>query len=322
MDYPLEQAILSAAEFSDEVCVFDTSDEGDETREKLRELASKNSKVKVKFSNEFDWSAPNHGTFDGKTKQKAREMCRSSFLWQFDIDEIVHEDHIKLIPDIITKNKDWSKAPIIALPVVEFWGRNGKVRIDVNVWKPRLSINSPNIVHGIPLSLRTTDPETGLQYAKHGTDTCDYINKVTGLNYPIVTFLTEDVRKLQDAARRDSRAAAEFQKWYEHTLTALPGVFHYSWFNIERKIIQYRLFWTKFWKAMYNETRDERENPFFPGLLWSEVSDEMIRQKAKELEEKTGGWVFHRPWDGSSVRSISVSMDHPKIIQSWVKEHM
>lgn len=322
MDYPLEESILSMCSFSDEVCIFDTSDKNDGTLDLLRDLEAKNKSVKVMHTDAFDWTAPNHGIFDGMTKQEARSMCRGSYLFQFDIDEIVHENHAALIPGIIDKvGNGWSSNPILAMPVVEFWGKAGKIRIDVNVWKPRLSLNSPNIVHGIPMELRTTDPLSGLPYAKPGTDTCDYINRVTGEPFKFIHFMNEEIHALQQMARKDPFAAKEFQNWFDSTITVIPGVFHYSWYDIERKIKQYRLFWTSFWKAMYNLERDEKQNPFFPGLLWSEVTDDMIKTKAKELEESTGGWVFHKPWDGSSVNSINVSMAHPQIMQKWLGVH-
>jgi hypothetical protein len=49
-----------------------------------------------------DQQAPNHGIFDGKTKQMAREMCKKGqYLVQFDVDEIMHEDSIPLIKPLI-----------------------------------------------------------------------------------------------------------------------------------------------------------------------------------------------------------------------------
>ena len=62
---------------------------------------------------------------------------------------------------------------LISLPVIEYWGNQGKVRMDINPWKWRLSRNKPNITHGIPKHLRKTD-EDGNIYALPGTDSCDY----------------------------------------------------------------------------------------------------------------------------------------------------
>ena len=326
MDYPFIESITSMLAFCDEVCVLDSSDKQDGTWEKLTELQKQfgDDRLRIRHEN-IDWSAPNHGIFDGMTKQMAREMCRGQYLWQSDVDEIVHEDHAALVRPIIEKvGAEFQKVPILALPVVEYWGRSGKVRIDVNPWKWRISLNIRDIVHGIPAELRWKDPVTGLDYAKPGTDTCDYISRATGERYPCISFVPQEVDQVRMYATSASpldNSLKQYETWINSAMQQLPGVYHYSWFNIERKINQYRLFWTNFWKAMYNESRDERQNPFFPGYLWSEVTDEMIKDKALALETKTGGHVFHKPWDGSSTNSIRIFKDHPKIMKNWIESH-
>lgn len=47
--------------------------------------------------------------------------------------------------------------------------------------------------------------------------------------------------------------------------------------------------------------------------------DDMIKQKALELEKGTGGHVFHRPWDGSKNNSYRVEMGHPSIVKNWIE---
>ena len=69
---------------------------------------------------------------------------------------------------------------------------------------------------------------------------------------------------------------------------------------------------------MYNEIRDEKNNPMFPGLTWEEVTEDMTKQKAIELEQGTGGHIFHRPWDGSRNNSYRVEMGHPDIVKEWI----
>jgi intein/homing endonuclease len=699
MDYPFIESITSMLSFCDEVCVLDSSDQDDGTWGKLLELQKlSNGKLKIHHEN-IDWQAPNHGIFDGKTKQMAREMCKKGqYLVQFDVDEIMHEDSIPLIKPLIEQiNPQLQKTPILTLPVVEFWGKTGKVRMDINVWKWRISLNIKDISHGIPISLRQTDPITGLEYAKHGSDSCvppytkimtiqgekridelkmgelvlthkgnfraisqifikpkteyeiykikprDYLNslEITG-NHPIyfsdkknkikwhqldkglpnkddyfvfpklsnenftqepiynisikktkmssrekitikpsrelgfivglflgdgnITKRTENKSKFKNisfslsgyqksvvnqlesyvknifginhvskyfdrkknywsvkihnkdiakfvfklcrtgslnkllsnsfynwntdailgileglyqsdgadcrsginitmtngkllsqikvlltkinifsslksymqkpnkfrktenemfqlritgkqvskldfivdkkkkrfqkflelpdkfaikankkslsiekikyngtlyniAVEGDnsyvangitvhncnyiSKATGEpyeciyfvqpeleqirinsiyanpfddnlktFELWFNNAVQQLPTIYHYSWFNIERKIRHYKLFWTNFWKAMYNENRDERTNPFFPGLLWSEVTDDMIKEKALLLEEATGGHIFHSPFTGKKSNHVRILKNHPKIMDDWIKRNL
>lgn len=318
MDYPFLESIQSMLSFADEVCVLDSSDKDDGTLVELEKFARKNSAVKLKHE-DINWKAPNHGIFDGQTKQMARKMCNGVFCWQQDADEIVHERHAPLIESIISKI-NWKETPVLALPVIEFWGPN-KVRIDVNFWKWRLTLNKKEIIHGIPNGFSIIDPKTGLEFAKPGTDTCDYIHETTKTHLPMASFVNEETERLRVLAYQGNEAALrEYRIWYNNIVNSLPGVYHYSWYNIERKIKQYKLFWTDFWKSMYNMDKNERDNPFFPGKLWSEVTDEEIKSKAQELEEKTSGWVFHKPWNGSKTFGLETKdlMDHPQVIKNWL----
>lgn len=323
MDYPFVESIRSMLQFADEVVILDTSDGKDGTPEQLESLAKEDSRVKLFHGNKlFDWTAPNHGIFDGQTKAMARASCTGQFLWQFDVDELVHEKDAPNIRKIIEGSKYLQGAPILALPVVEYWGRQGKVRVDINPWKPRLSKNLPDITHGIPKQLRRKFD--GLDYASPGTDTCDYISKASGNPLPIVGFVPEQIEQLRRGSFTNPKLVDPYGRWYNSVINQLPGVFHYSWFNIERKIRQYKLFWTDFWKAMYGpdsaQNKDPNWNPFFE-VPWSEVTNEMIKAKAEELETKTGGHIFHTRWTGQVTPHVKINREHPLLIKEWVKAH-
>lgn len=237
-------------------------------------------------------------------------------------DELVHEVDAPKIRKLIENSKYLQGAPLLALPVVEYWGRSGKVRLDINPWKARLSKNIPDFTHGIPKPLRRQFD--GLDYASPGTDTCDYISKATGMPIPVMGFVPEQIEHLRRGCISNPKMAETYGKWYNAAIDTLPGVFHYSWFNIERKIRQYKLFWTDFWKAMYGpdsaQNKDPNWNPFFE-VPWSQVTDEMIVAKAEELETKTGGHIFHSRWNGSSIPHVTIKRNHPLVIQEWVKRH-
>ena len=34
---------------------------------------------------------------------------------------------------------------------------------------------------------------------------------------------------------------------------------------------------------------------------WSQVTDDMINDRAIELKQKTGGWIWHRKWNGEKI---------------------
>lgn len=322
MDYPFEESIKSMLQFADEVWVVDTSNGMEGTIDRLAKISQDDPRIKVLFTSRFNWFAPNHGIFDGQTKALAREQCSGDFLWQFDVDEIVHELDASKVRPLIEKTNYLQQCPILALPVIEYWGSKGKVRADINPWKARLSRNLPDITHGIPVHLRRQFD--GLDYASPGTDTCDYISKSSGRMLPIAVFMTPEIASLRDMALKNPRLIPAYEKWFNQTVNELPGVFHYSWYSIERKIKQYKVFWTSFWKAMYGpdsaQNKDPDWNPFFE-VPWREVTDQMIHDKALELESKTGGHIFHSRWSGQVTPHVTIHRDHPKVIKEWVKDH-
>lgn len=325
MDYPFEESIRSMLQFADEVVVLDSGSgfgRPNPTGKRLLELAEQDSRISVVLTSIFDWSAPNHGIFDGQTKALARSYCKGDFLWQFDTDEIVHELDAPKVRPLIEKLNYLQQCPIMALPVVEYWGSQGKVRADINPWKARLSRNLPDITHGIPVHLRRTF--NGLDYASPGTDTCDYISKSTGKILPVMGFMTPEIESLRQMCLKNPKLIHSYQKWFNNAVNELPGVFHYSWFSVERKIKQYREFWTSFWKAMYGpdsaQNKDPNWNPFFE-VPWSQVTDQMIKEKAHELETHTGGHIFHSRWTGVRTPHVIINRDHPQVIQEWIKRH-
>lgn len=303
--------------FCDEVVVMDSSDGTDATREFLGKLEAKNKGKLFVYHAEMDWTAPNHGIYDGILKQAAREKCTGDFLWQMDCDEVVHGADRKLVENLIKQANGLQDQPILCLPVVEYWGGVDKVRADINPWKWRLSRNHPEIVHGIPISHRKV--ENGLVYAKPGTDTCDYIVRSQGLPVPNLNFCSADTDALRRLALVDENARVKYEEWFNQMVDNLPTVYHFSWWSIKGKIEKYRDFFGDFWKAMYND--HSRPSNIFFDVPWDQVTDEMIAAKAQELKEGTGGWIFHKAWDGSNVKSVKINRPFPEVMTDWCAKH-
>jgi glycosyltransferase involved in cell wall biosynthesis len=306
--YPYRQVIDSMLKFCDEVCVVDGGST-DGTWQFLEELSKKNDKVKIKKI-ERDWTHPRHAVFDGMQKAEARAMCKYDFCWQMDSDEIVHEkdaDKIIAMCERIPKTVD-----IVSLPVVEYWGGPEKVRIDIQPWKWRLSRNLPHITHGIPRHLMRKD-DNGDVFALPGTDGCDMIHKETRELLSHVTFHTQETENLRQAAvSGHAGSLSQYQSWFNNVIEALPGVHHYSWYDIPRKIRTYKGYWTRHWNSLYNGSLlDTAETNMMFDLPWSEVTEEMIDEKAKELKVKTGGWIWHRKWDGTNIPHIVCNRSQP-----------
>lgn len=321
-EYPLRQSIESMLAFCDEVCVVDGGST-DGTWSMLSQMAvghqvmnpdgTVTQRLKIKQVPR-DWTSKRHPVFDGLQKAEARAMCTKEFCWQMDADEIVHEDDAPRIAELcrsIPKGVD-----ILALPVIEYWGGADKVRLDVQPWKWRLSRNLPNITHGIPRELRRTDAE-GNAYAAEGTDGCDMVDSATGERLPFVSFYSQEVEQARRAAMAGNEdARKQYEQWFNQVTTGLPGVFHYSWFDLPRKIRLYRDYWQNHWNALWDKsTEDTAANNLMFGVPWSQVTDEMIAERAAEMKAKLGGWIWHRAWDGKTTTPhISSVRTQPKVM--------
>lgn len=317
MDYPFKESIQSLLDFCDEVVVMDSSDKSEGTIEALSGMEKANAgKLKV-YHADLDWKKPNHGIYDGVMKQAAREKCTGDFLFQLDADEVIHKGDRQVLEQLLEQTKNLQQVPLLSLPVVEYWGGPDKVRVDVNPWKWRVSRNHPEITHGIPITHRKVID--GLVYAQPGTDTCDYIGKSQGLTIPNLNFCNSQADTLRAKACQGDPAALEaYEKWFNEMVKGLPTVYHFSWYSIKSKIYKYRDFFGDFWKAMYG---DDRQTNVFFDVPWEQVTDEMIEAKAKELRDGTGGWIFHKPWNGSRVPSVKIEKAYPEVMKEWCDRH-
>lgn len=343
-EYPFEQCIKSMLQFCDEVCIVDGGST-DGTWEKLIDMVmeekgitlaslddaerqstlelckagagSQSGRLRIKQVSR-DWDHPRFAIFDGLQKAEARAMCTKEFCWQMDSDEIVHEADVPRLSEIARAMPRDSL--IIALPVTEYWGGPDKVRLDVTPWKWRLSRNDPRITHGVPGDMRISiSDEHGFPdyIAREGTDGCDMISVGDFQRIPFVTFYSDDVENLRRVALLgNSEALKNYQGWFNAVTSGLPGVVHYSWYDIPRKIRLYRDYWTKHWNSLYGKSlTDTAENNMMFDVPWSEVTDAMIDDLALRLKNNTGGWVWHRKWNGSSLPSILPSRPEPSVMK-------
>lgn len=316
--YPWEESIASLLGFCDEVAVVDGgSDDG--TWEKLLNLAETEPRLKIKQVI-LDWEAKRFALNDGILKAEARSLCTSEFCWQQDVDEVVHEDDYEKVKRLIGNFP--AHSDLIALPVIEFWGSTDKIRVDINPWKWRLSRNNPRITHGVPKDHRVYD-ENGELYSR-GSDGCCYIDRVTHERVPFVTFMDPDAERARiEASRGDRQILEAYSIWMNQVAENVPGVYHYSWFDIERKIHTYKNYWSKHWDSLYNVPQEDTpENNKFFDKKWADVSGLEIKDLAKKLSTEMGGWIFHNrvnfeqptPW-------IKIERSQPKIMEGWTKTH-
>ena len=318
-EYPFIQSITSLLGFCEEVVVVDGGST-DGTWEKLEELASQSERLVI-HQEIRDWNHPRFAVFDGLQKAKARSLCTQEFCWQQDSDEIVHDSDYKKIRGMVSEFP--SSAEVICLPVIEYWGGPDKVRMDILPWKWRLSRNLPHITHGIPAAFRQVD-DGGNLYASPGTDGCDYVHTETYEVIPNIGFYTQEVHNARLAGLAGNNEALQgYENWFNNIVEQIPGVHHYSWFDLPRKIRTYRDYWSTHWQSLYNiEQADTAENNMFFQRPWNEVSDSDISELATKLSSEMGGWVFHTPVDfDTPTPSISINRGHPWVMSDYLARH-
>lgn len=307
-DYPYENCINSMLEFCDEVVVVDGGS-SDGTWESLEAWSEKEEKLKV-YKVERDWSHSRHAVFDGAQKAEARKRCTKEYCWQMDADEVAFEGAREKIASFC---RSWpSTVELVSFPVVEYWGSESKVRVDVNPWKWRLSKNVAHVTHGIPKDLQRFDDDGNL-YAAPGTDGCDYIHIETHERIPHASFYNGPAHQIRVQALHGSEdSLSEYEKWLQNCVSLLPAVKHYSWMNIERKIKTYKGYWQKHWESLYNvKQEDTAENNMFFDKPWSKVSDKEIKEMANRLSKDTGGHIFHSKIDWNNpTPSIKITSEN------------
>jgi len=316
--YPFEQSIKSMLGFCDQVVVVDGGST-DGTWERLEALSKEYDKLIIE-KRERDWNHPRFAVFDGLQKAYARSLCTSDWCWQQDSDEIVHEDDYLKVKTLMKKMP--KALELMALPVVEYWGSTEKVRVDVNPWKWRLSKNRAHITHGIPKQLRRID-ENGDLYASPGTDGCDYVDAETFEIIPCANFYDKHVHEVRIASLRGNQEALKmYQDWFENVINNLPGVYHYSWLDIKRKIYTYKNYWSKHWQSLYNVPQhDTIENNMFFNKKWEDVNDGDIEFLSAKLSEEMGGWVFHQKVDFTKpTPHLEIQKSEPLIMMEFSEQ--
>jgi len=293
-EYPFVESIKSMLGFCDEVIVVDGgSDDG--TVEKINAIGDKRIKV---IERKWDWDEPG---MDGMQKAYGRAMCTGDFLWQQDVDEVVHEEDYDKIRKL---SKRFPKdVNLLHLPVIELWGEPDCVRTDRHSWKWRFSRNDFRITHGITKHARLIDEKTGKVYAKRGqSDGCEYIDIMTNEYIPHKGFYTNEIDQVrqQDPAR--------YGELMNKAFSELPCVYHYSWANIPRKIKNFKQTWDAMWSNLYREQEPEDR---FPDVK-DENDKENIQRVAEALKTQGG--------EHDVAKTFRLDRTNPTVMGDWLAD--
>jgi hypothetical protein len=176
-----------------------------------------------------------------------------------------------------------------------------------------------NITHGIPGSKRIVSDKGPDGYlASGGTDGCDLIFKDTLNEVPFISFYTEQADNARKMALMGStEALSQYQNWFNQVVGSLPCVFHYSWYDLPRKIRLYRDYWTRHWNSLFGKNlTDTAENNMMFDVPWSDVTEQMIDELASDLKTRLGGWIWHRKWDRKTTTpNIQCLRSEPRIMK-------
>lgn len=275
-NYPVKDSIDSWS-WADKIVVVDGGST-DGTRQLLAELCEKYKNMVV-YDIPIDLKNPGK---DGVQKAMALAMVDTPLAIQFDIDELClgrtaeWRVLLKEIPD---------QTNILCLPVIEPFGDMQKIRMNKTFtpWKWRIYRTKPEITHGIPVQDRVE--KDGLTYSVGGSDGCFPVHVVSGDMIPSkLTKMAQNLTHAKDSGDKEKykNALNEIFK------TETPAVFHLGHVNLHHKIKHYLTNWHQWWCMLYNkDANDPKNNLYFPGILISDVTDEMIDAKVKQLMEET-----------------------------------
>ena len=102
----------------------------------------------------------------------------------------------------------------------------------------------------------------------------------------------------------DKEAYSKIPLWSVNNKLKLNNLlYHYTWNDMFQELLA---------NTVRNKSiEDTAENNMFFDMPWSQVTDQMIEEKAVELKENTGGWIWHQKWKGQKLPYITIERKEP-----------
>lgn len=310
-DLPFQAAIDSHLDLADEVVIVDGCS-SDGTWEYLLEHYGSNPKVKLS-QRQWDFSQP---TMFGIQKTAARRECTSDWCWQFDMDEVVHEDDIPKFRSILSSHQGES---MFTFGCITFFGSDDAMDITgENPIKWRLTRNLPWVEHGVATQFRKYTEDGLLYMDKRHSDSCEYVRvgdgKIMSSVVPDRLFVNPGLLHFRDLVQKEWREGksidhkGQYQYFLNQLVADYPVVYHYSWIDIRRKIFNQ----TPFWDNMYlNYSGDGKPQSTSRWVKHKEKGDVTL----EDLEQVVADFMVKPVVQLTGAR-------HPKYIRGWLETHV
>jgi hypothetical protein len=234
-DMPFEASIRSWAALCSSGRVVVTTDPrfDDGTLEALRELESRMANLLVI---ESPWQLDEPGC-DGLAKATAREEAlvgSPDVLVPFDVDEVLHEGDVRRLQSAAEEQvaRNW---PIVSTGCFD-WYNGEHIRLSAPLHKPRLTLASAPLTHGIPAGFRQERPDGKIWCDKGLSDGAGLIHSETLAPVADSVCLSEPLRvrvgaeHMPDETSEDCELLVASMCNREHV-----WIRHYSWYDIPRK---------------------------------------------------------------------------------------
>lgn len=189
---PFIEAIESLSDAFDEVIVVDAGSK-DETFNILSQVSADNKKIIVSRSESRDLNA---------AWNKARNNCNTDIIWFSSQDEVLDDNHLKILHDLI---KGLHKShQIIALPTLTYLDDNLTIDITKRPWSKKLVKNYPHI--GV----------------KFDNACLDFINSETNEQIQFGSFFNTEAETLFNNAQLSQVIKEDYLKYIQQITSVLP----------------------------------------------------------------------------------------------------
>lgn len=321
---PFELSIDSVATQLDEVVIVHITPPGskaDATMSALKEVAAKYSNVKLfEAGDQFDWNQSTNYLNYTNAMNLAKEQVKSDYALAFYLDEVLVEnskEKFKLIIGALNTNPQFNAA---ALPILDYWGTQLKVRIDSSPSQIRITKKNSKLQHGIPVTHRVYDEKTKTVKANLGVSGFEIIDPMIGLEPPSLGFYTMDQEKARMSVLQGNPQAFQvYASWFGMIVQQLPHFFRFRNWNLVDAMNRWQI--DDLYHTFY-KVDDGIDNPFFKERKLSEVSNEEKLKYAEIFEKQTGGWDISYPWDSKrELPALAIPEIQPPSMKLWCFEH-